>query len=181
MPRPEIQPEDCSHSNARKEVISGQRTGEWVCDACGGYWTSSDSLEAAQQRYEARKQERESKIQNTLMKFQQLSTASKEDAADAIGQMAHDKVADLVNGDSLSYLIGETNACGWGIDTLEVDPDSIEVTPDEITCSADVQFTGDQDLDSPACGDTISGTVIIRIDSKLFVTIEDDGFELEDY
>jgi len=48
----DLDPDNCSHSNAHKEVISGQRTGEYVCDACGQSWTSSASLDAAQEAYE---------------------------------------------------------------------------------------------------------------------------------
>lgn len=113
------------------------------------------------------------------MTFKQLSKSSTETIADTVGQLAREKVAGLIENEKLASLTAETNAFGWGLDSLEVDGNFIEVTSDEIVCVADVQFSGDQDAELPACGDTISGTVVIRIDDTLEISVEDEELELK--
>jgi hypothetical protein len=112
------------------------------------------------------------------MTFKELSKMDASDLADQLQQLAHDEVGDLVNGEELSGLIGQTNASLWGVDTLEVDQSSIEVSEEAITASADVQFCGDQDLDSPPMGDTISGSLTIRVLPDLSVKLEDIDVDL---
>ena len=51
---PRLDPENCDHSSAHKEMISGQKTGEYVCDGCGESWMSSEGVRAAQAAYETR-------------------------------------------------------------------------------------------------------------------------------
>ena len=114
------------------------------------------------------------------MTFQQIQTATKKEAAEYIEQLAHGHVASLIDSDELSGLIASTNAFGWGIDTLEVDTDSIEITPSEIVCTANIQFCGDQDVDRGPLGDTISGTLQIRIGSELAVDFSDCEFSVDD-
>ena len=160
--------EDCPHDGAHKEVCCGQRSGEWVCDACGEYWRSREALDYAREQYKKRKP------------FRGLSASAKEVAADAIEQLADDRVSDLVNSEDLSGLIAQTNATGWVLDTLEVDKESIDVDPDQINCSGTAQFAGDQDLDCPSCGEIISGMVRIRVDRDLQIAIEEGKFELEE-
>lgn len=178
----DIQPEDCSHANAHKEVICGQRSGDWVCESCGSFWTSSKSLDADQARYEKKKRLEEIARTPLLeLSFDQLKLAENSTVASSIEQRAYDKVADLVNAGSVSCLTARTNAFSWGIDTFEVDPDSIEIAENEISCIADVQFAGEQDEDSPPCGDVISGRLKIVIGRDLKIDLTEEELDLEDY
>jgi len=114
------------------------------------------------------------------MSFQELSLLEPKDLADEIQQLAQDEVGDLVNGEELSGLIGESNATFWRLDTLEIDQQSINVSDEAITVSADVQFCGDQDLDMPPAGDIISGSVTIRVLPDLAVKLEELSVQLEE-
>jgi hypothetical protein len=172
MARNYISKDDCSHSGAHKEFISGQRTGEYICEECGTSWMSSSALEDAQENYRRRQAE--------TAPFKRLSLLDHVTLAVEIEQMSRDQIGSLVDDDLLSGLIGNTNATGWGIDTLEVDKSTIEISPDEIVCTANAQYAGDQDEDSGPAGTTISGTVTIRILPDLTVRIEDEEFEIDD-
>lgn len=166
--------DDCSHSNAHKEFISGQRTGEYVCESCGSTWQSSESLDAAQENYRQRQEE----AKEGDPEFKRISQLDPASLADQIEQMARDQIGDLVNEDTFSGLIGNTNATGWGIDTLEVEQSSIEISKEDIVCTANVQFTGDQDEDAVPAGTLIAGTVTIRILADLAILIEDEDFKI---
>jgi len=115
------------------------------------------------------------------LSFDQLMVADKSTVASSIEQRAYDKVADLINCDSVSSLTARTNAFGWGLDTFEVDPDSIEVSANEISCTGNVQFTGEQDEDRPPCGDIISGHVTISINRSFHIELSDEEFDLDEY
>lgn len=167
-----ISEDDCSHSGAHKEVINGQRTGEYVCDSCGASWMSRGALDDAQEEYRQRQRENAA--------FKRLLLLDPMNLADEIEQISRDQIGALVNEDLLSGLIGNTNATGWGIDTLEVDKSSIEISSKEIFCTADVQFSGDQDEDAGPAGTAINGTVSLRILSDLTVKIEDEDFEIDE-
>jgi Protein of unknown function (DUF3732)/AAA domain len=97
-----------------------------------------------------------------------------------IEQFAHERAGGLVDEDPLAGLIANTRASFWGVDTLEVDVSSIEVSPYEIRCTADIQFAGDQDLDSGPAGTIICGTITIILSSDLTIRFEDPAFEIRD-
>lgn len=170
-----ISKDECSHSGAHKETICGQRTGEYVCDECGSSWQSSESLEFAQEIF--RTQQAEKKTESD--EFTKLSMLNPVNLADKIEQLARDQITSLVDDDPVAGLIANTKATGWGIDTLEVDQSSIEASKEGIVCTANVQFTGDQDEDSGPAGTIINGTVTVRILPDLTVKIEDEEFEID--
>ena len=165
----------CNHSSARKERSAGGWTGEWVCDACGDFWTSKEALELAQRPAGVPES-------SSDMTFGELSALSPRDAASEISDLIHDKVAGMVNAGSLAGRIAETNASFFGVDELDVDRESIAVEPNGISCSANVQFSGEENGDSPACGNTIFGTISILIRPDMDFEVEEDGdFEIADY
>jgi hypothetical protein len=178
----DIQPENCSHANVHKEVIGWQRSGDLVCKSCGSLWASGQLLDADRARYEKKKRLEEIARTPLLeLNFDQLKLAANSTVASSIEQRAFDKVADLVNAESVSCLTARTNAFSWGIDTFEVDPDSIEVAVNEISCNANVQFAGEQDENSPPCGDVISGRLKIVIGRDLKIELTEEDLDLEDY
>ena len=115
------------------------------------------------------------------MTFEELTALNDKDLAENIGEMARGKIEQLPNSGTISGLIAETNAWGWGVDTMEVDAESVNRTSDGVSCSADVQFAGEQDEDKPCSGDIISGSVEITVDTDLNVEVETNEFEVEDY
>jgi hypothetical protein len=66
---PRLNAEDCDHSGAHKEVISGQRTGEYVCDSCGESWASAASLASAQEAFRRKKAQEVTPRQTRVVPF----------------------------------------------------------------------------------------------------------------
>lgn len=173
--------DDCSHAGAHKEFISGQRTGEYVCEACGNSWTSEASLENAQDQYRRKKQLEEiAKLPASELSYDQLMIAPTNKVAESIQQRAYDQVADLINGNYISALMAKTNAFGWSLDTFDIDQDSIKISKSEISCTGNVQFAGEQDEDKADYGDIISGTVEIVIDSTMKIELVVKELDLEE-
>lgn len=116
----------------------------------------------------------------TELTFEEISRFDVPDIVDYIEQLARERADSLVDEEPLARLIGNTRASFWRVDTLDVDDSSIEVSPDEIRCTADVQFAGEQDLESGPAGTIISGTLTIILSTELTISFEDPEFEIRD-
>lgn len=174
-------PSDCSHLGAHKEVINGQRTGEYKCESCGDTFLDRESLEAAQEAYRNRQQNtQEQQESNELDEFQELLEAQPSDQAERLQELAHDRVNNLTDDSVVADLMARTNATGWFLDTLEVIQDSISASNESITCSAHAQFSGDQDEDSGALGNSISGTLSITLLPDLTIRLEELDFDVDE-
>ena len=83
----------------------------------------------------------------------------------------------LLNGEEMSSLIAETNACGWSCDGFSVD--HIELKEDVWTAAVSFSFSGEQEDDKSYHGDTISGHCVVEIDQEKNVTVSDFEAEVE--
>lgn len=115
--------------------------------------------------------------------FENLISLSPDDLPSSLNDLEEilDELIKFIHSDDFSSLTGSSSVSGWGVDTWEVDKESVEASEEIITLDVYVQYDGDPDPDRPASSSALNGNVSVRIDPDMKVEIDFEGLSLDEY
>lgn len=115
--------------------------------------------------------------ENYIDELRNMSDSERESAIE-------DKVSDtirsiLMDDETISSVMAETNASGWDIDQYNIQSVSLE----DNECTAEITFeaSGEQEEDMGYCGNKISGSAEIVVDSYGTVNYRNVEAEVSDF
>jgi hypothetical protein len=93
-----------------------------------------------------------------------LKDLAESDRQSAIDEKIEATYYQILDSEAAASAIAETNAGGWGVDNYQIQ--DIDLRGEECIVKLSYSASGEQDMEKPSSGDTITGTAEAVIDSR---------------